>query len=85
MTAQMPRRYSVEEYGQLLRKNNSKTFYSHWDLFDFVFGNKKATIIRNKFNASYNETSRVEIAIEHAKIKEAIDIRVKNGWLNYIN
>lgn len=76
-----PRRYSVEEYDQMIRKNGNKTFYSHWDLFDFVYGGKKAVIITAKFNEAFPDTAIAEIEAEKTKIKQAIDNRITNGWL----
>ncbi|MDD3266198.1 MAG: hypothetical protein PHC75_03340 [Burkholderiales bacterium] len=77
----MPSRYSVEEYEQLIRKNGNKVYYAHWDLFDFVYGGKKALVIKSKYQEHYQDTSEQEIELEKAKIKQAIDNRVARGWL----
>lgn len=83
-TINTPRRYSVEEYDQMIRKNGNKTFYSHWDLFDFVYGGKKAAIIIAKFNEAFPDTAIAEIEAEKAKIKQAIDNRVAHNWLKVL-
>lgn len=80
----LPRRYSVEEYEQLIRKNGNKSFYSHWDLFDFVHGGKKSAIIKLKYQESYPENAEQEMELEKAKIKQAIDNRVARGWLQHL-
>lgn len=76
-----PSRYTVEEYDQLIRKNGNKIYYTHWDLFDFVYGGKKSLIIKSKYKDYYHETSEQEIELEKTKIKQAIDNRVARGWL----
>lgn len=76
-----PSRHTVEEYDQLIRKNGNKVYYTHWDLFDFVYGGKKALIIKAKYKDYYHETSEQEIELEKTKIKQAIDNRVARGWL----
>lgn len=81
MSNNSPRRYTFEEYDQLIRKNGNKTFRSDWDLFDFVHGGKKAAIIKAKYQEFYGESSAQEIELEKAKIEQAIAHRVANGWL----
>ena len=79
-----PRKFTAEEYDQLMRKNGKKVFYSHWDLFDFVYGGKKSAIIKAKYNECYAENSAKEIELEQAKIKQAIAHRVAKGWLELV-
>lgn len=76
-----PRRYSIEEYEQIIRKNGNKSFYAHWNLFDFIFGGKKAELVRAKFQQAYPDSSSQEMAVEEAKIQQAINNRVERGWL----
>lgn len=79
-----PRRYSIEEYEQMIRKNGNKTFRSEWSLFDFVYGGKKAELIRAKFQQAYPENYAEEIAAEETKIQQAINNRVERGWLQCV-
>lgn len=79
-----PRKHTVEEYEQILRKNGSKTLYSHWDLFDFVYGGKKSAIVKAKYQDFYGADAVKEIEAEKAKIQQAIDDRVQHGWLKLL-
>lgn len=79
-----PRKYSVEEYEQIIRKNGNKSFSNTWDLLDFVHGGKKSAIIKQKYAETYAENAEKEIALERAKIQQAIDNRVDRSWLKLI-
>ncbi len=78
---QTPKRFTADEYNQMIRKNGNKVFNANWNLFDFVFGGKKADIIRAKFQETYHDNAAQEIQIENDKIQLAINNRVENGWL----
>lgn len=84
MSNNSPRRYTFEEYDQLIRKNGNKTFRSDWDLFDFVYGGKKSAIIKAKYLECYAESCAQEIELEKAKILQAINHRIANGWLKQV-